>query len=430
LKAGRKPLKAMTQIGEITDNWINASYANASSHDKWSHRNRINLFLEFLGMTDTEFLEGYKRSKDRAEWSKQIGLKVVAFYNKRLIEGYATNTVRAEVSSVRAFCRDNATTLILPRRKIAKAKSAMGEHEFTREELSKMFYVADVRGKAILSTAVSLGFSIEDFSELNRDYIESLVNKAINEKIDFIGFDYERGKTGVASRSHLTPESVNSLKAWFEYIDQKRAEHKPEPQLKSEWVWCNGDGGHLDDQTINDIIKDLVKKANVCVAGTIRFHLIRKFLMSSLHDAGFDSWETKRALGKEIPTSDDTYLKGLSRKVTEKFPKAYEYIRLTGFANHNHTRIEDLETKIQQIEIKMESMTLENATLKGIIDFAIPPETIKKALIETAKRLPNMTDDKIHQLENILAHARTIEEMQSGLVNIMVVRKSEKENVQ
>jgi hypothetical protein len=152
--------------------------------------------------------------------------------------------------------------------------------------------------------------------------------------------------------------------------------------------------------------------------------------MSSLHDAGFDSWETKRALGKEIPTSDDTYLKGLSRKVTEKFPKAYEYIRLTGFANHNHTRIEDLETKIQQIEIKMESMTLENATLKGIIDFAIPPETIKKALIETAKRLPNMTDDKIHQLENILAHARTIEEMQSGLVNIMVVRKSEKENVQ
>jgi hypothetical protein len=41
-----------------------------------------------------------------------------------------------------------------------------------------MFYVADVRGKADLSIAISLGFSVEDFSELKRD---------------FIGFDYERG---------------------------------------------------------------------------------------------------------------------------------------------------------------------------------------------------------------------------------------------
>ncbi len=28
--------------------------------------------------------------------------------------------------------------------------------------------------------------------------IESLVDKSLNEKIDFIGFDYERGKTGVS----------------------------------------------------------------------------------------------------------------------------------------------------------------------------------------------------------------------------------------
>lgn len=426
----REAKKQMNKITSITENWIAASYSTASAQDAWKYKNRMNDFLEFMDLTDAELLEGYKRAKDRLEWSKQIGLKVVAFYNKRVNEGYATNTVRAEVSTVRAFCRDNATTLLLPRRKIAKAKSAKGEHEFTREELSKMFYVADVRGKAVLATSVSLGFSVEDFSELKREYIESLVNKALNEKIDFIGFDYERGKTGVESRSHLTPEAVNSLKAWFEYIDAKRAEHKPEALGKSEWVWCNGNCGHLNEQTFNDIIKDLVKKANVTVAGKLRFHLLRKFLMSSLHDSGFDSWEVKRALGKEIPTSDDTYLKGLSRKVTEKFPLAYEHIRLTGFANHNQTRIEDLETKMQQLEIRMESMNLENATLKRIIDFAIPPETIKKALIETAKRLPNMTEDKVHQLENILAHARTIEEMQSGIANIMVVRKSEKENKQ
>jgi predicted RNase H-like nuclease (RuvC/YqgF family) len=105
-------------------------------------------------------------------------------------------------------------------------------------------------------------------------------------------------------------------------------------------------------------------------------------------------------------------------------------MRLTGFANHNQTRMEDLEAKMQSFEKKMESMNLENATLKRIINFAIPPESIKKALIETAKRLPNMTEDKVRQLENILAHARSIEELQSGLVNITTAIKREPTNDQ
>ncbi len=356
----REKAKEWLKIGTLTDEWIKASYDSSDAQSVWKYHDRMNTFLEFVGLTDVEFIEGFKRSKDRLEWAKQTGAKVIAFYNDRVQRGYATNTVRAEVSTVRAFCRDNATTLIIQRRKIAKAKSAKGEHEFTREELAKMFYVGDVRGKAVLSTAVSLGFSVEDFSELKREYIEGLVNKALTEKIDFIGFDYERGKTGVESRSHLTPEAVNSLKAWFEYIDTKRAE-KGLP--KSEWVWCNGNGGHLNEQTLNDIVKDLVKKANISVTGKLRFHLLRKFLMSSLHDAGFDSWETKRALGKEIPTSDSTYLRGLSRKVTEKFPQAYSYIRLSGFANHNGTKLEEMQAKIQQLEIAQEQLTLQNQAL-------------------------------------------------------------------
>ena len=417
--------KEWNRIGTITEQWVKDSYANADAQSTWKYKDRMNTFLEFMGLTDVEFIESYKRAKDRLEWAKQIGNKVIAFYNDRVQKGYATNTVRAEVSTVRAFCRDNATTLIIQRRKIAKAKSAKGEHEFNREELAKMFYVADVRGKAILSTAVSLGLSVEDFSELKRDYIESLVNKSLTEKIDFISFDYERAKTGVESRSHLTPEAVNSLKAWFEYVDAKRTEKGLE---KSEWVWCNGNHGHLDEQTLNDIIKDLVKKANITTTGKMRFHLIRKFLMSALHDSGFDSWETKRALGKEIPTSDDTYLKGLSRNVTEKFPKAYEHIRLSGYANRNHTRIEDLETKMQQFEIKLESVELENATLRRIIEFSIPPENQKKAILEVAKRLPNMTKEKLDHIQNALTNARTVEDIHVELSNIMVTaRKTEKE---
>jgi hypothetical protein len=58
--------------------------------------------------------------------------------------------------------------------------------------------------------------------------LKASVKKAIEEKIDFIRFDYERGKTGVSSKSHLGPEARELLKAWLEYTDNKRAsENKP-----------------------------------------------------------------------------------------------------------------------------------------------------------------------------------------------------------
>lgn len=380
---GKPKTKEWKFITDLTLKWVKESYPNADVVSSWKYRDRINTFFEYLGVTDSEFVEGYKRATDKHEWAKSTGIKAISFYNDRVQKGYATNTVRAEVSTVRAFCRDNAITLILARKKIAKAKSAKGEHEFTREELSKMFYVADVRDKAILSTAVSLGFSIEDFSDLPRNLIESLVQKATEEKIDFIGFDYERKKTGVESRSHLTPEARDSLKQWFEYIDKKR---ESDEKLKSEYVWCNGgNGDHLTAQALNDVIKNLVTKANITTTGKIRFHLLRKFFMNALHDAGFSDWEVKRAVGKEIPTTDSTYLQGLSRKLTEKFSQVYEYIRLSGYANKNHLRIEELEQKVQSLEIKAEQQALENATLKRILEFAIPKENLVRAVLEMQK---------------------------------------------
>jgi site-specific recombinase XerD len=346
----KEKTKEWNNISELTENWVKESYPKFNSTTSWKYKDILNTFFKFLGTTDKEFIESYKRAQDKNEWAKSIGLKAVAFYNQRLKEGYATNTARAEVSAVRAFCRDKCVALILPRKKIAKAKAAKGEHEFTREELAKMYHVADVRDKAILSTAISLGFSIEDFSELPRDLIENLVNKATSEKIDFIGFDFERGKTGVSSRSHLTPEARDSLRDWFEYIDKKRAS---EGKGKSAYVFPNGNDHFLTGQAINDVIKNLVAKANIITTGTVRFHLLRKFLMNALHDAGFSDWEVKRAVGKEIPTTDSTYLQGLSRQLSAKFPQVYDFIKLGTYTNKNGMRIDQLVEENRKLKEKV-----------------------------------------------------------------------------
>jgi site-specific recombinase XerD len=374
-------VKKWDNITDLTEKWVKSSYPNASVMDSWKYKDRMNNFLAFLGLTDKQFIESYKRTKDRIEWSRNICFKVVAFYNQRLQEGYSTNTARAEASTIRAFCRDNATTLILPRKKIAKPKIATGEHEYTKEELGKMYQVGDIRDKAILTTAISLGFSVEDFAGLRRDFLEPIVNKAIDTKTDFIGFTYERGKTGVMSRSHLTPEARDSLKAWFTWIDKKREkEHKP----KAQWVWSNGNGKHLTNKAMNDIIKNLTQKANISTIGTTRFHLLRKFLMSALSDANFNEFEIKRCVGKEIPSSDSTYLQHLDKTVDNKFGEVYGYIRLNG-SSQNHTRIEELEAKIITLEQKNEDQAIEIETLKRIIEYSIPKAKVQDAIRKLAK---------------------------------------------
>jgi site-specific recombinase XerD len=386
-----------SKIGTITEEWVKASYPNATTQDKWRMKDRLNAFLEFLNVTDSELIKTYKQAKDKSEWAKRTGQKVVEFYNE-FTKTYAINTARAYVSAARAFCRDNCQILIIQRRKISKPKKAMGEHEFNREELAKMYHVADLRDKAILATAVSLGFSVEDFAELPREQIENLVNKAISEKIDFIGFDYERGKTGVESRSHLTPEARDSLKEWFAYIDKKR---ECEGKGKSKYVFPNGNSEHLTDQAINDIIKDLIKKANITTTGKIRFHLIRKFLMNALHDAGFDDWAIKRAMGKEVPVSDSTYLQGLNRKLDEDFAKVYDHIKLSTYTNKNGVRLEELEQKFKQQDEMIKYLMAENVLLKQ----SIPSESI----IESIKRLRKEGKLTLEQIEAMKACGTTEE---------------------
>jgi hypothetical protein len=41
------------------------------------------MFFEYLGTNESDFMEGYKRAKDKQEWAKQVGLKVIAFCDKR-----------------------------------------------------------------------------------------------------------------------------------------------------------------------------------------------------------------------------------------------------------------------------------------------------------------------------------------------------------
>jgi len=322
-------------LTDTTEQWL-------KTYGKGQGKLRRNMafFCAWVQKTDSQLVAEYKETANKEEWAKNMGNKVVEWFHWLRENKYEINSARAFIGNVRAFFSYHCRPVKIGRRKIPKQQVAKGEHEFNVLELRKMFHYADVRGKAILSTAVSLGWASDDFLSLKRKDIEVLVEKAIADKMDFIGFTQTRGKTGATVRSHLTPEAVESLRAYLD-ITPKDA----------EYLWCNGSATNsITNDTLNNIVKDMVEKAGIKTIGTVRFHLIRKFTMSALAGAGINEWHVKFMVGKEVPADIATYLINQSETLMEEFRNAYPRFSLTGYANRNHDRISELEESNKRLK--------------------------------------------------------------------------------
>jgi len=63
------------------------------------------------------------------------------------------------------------------------------------------------------------------------------------------------------------------------------------------------------------------------------------------------------------------------------------------------------------MEIQQEQLIIQNEALLRMIQLAIPPEVMRKAIIESAKRLPKMDSGKIKQLQLSLKSTSAFPEM-------------------
>jgi len=305
------------------------------------HYNRnFELFCAWAKTSDVELVKEYEASKNKKRWRKETGATIVRYYSYLLSEkGYASNTARSMLSGIRAFLSSQCETPKIRRGAIAKPKIALGEHEFTAVELRKMFFYADTREKAILSTAIALGWGAQDFIALRREFIEPYL-----EKEAFVGFWYERKKTGATVRGHLTPESIESLTQWLAISG------------KSEWVWASNGDKHITDDTLNNIFKEIVRKANIKTTGKVRFHATRKFLLSQLLNAGVAQAHAKLMVGKMVPPDLLAYLTKVTEQLREEYIEAYPRFALVGYTTKNHDRVEQLEKENRFMKMLLRSL--------------------------------------------------------------------------
>jgi site-specific recombinase XerD len=321
-------------MGKPIDNWLKEMKESVRSR----YLARFNEFLEWTCKTDVQLVEEYKATIDKDAWAKKYGSIVLQYYQARRSAGYEINSARADSTAPRSFFSSQCQEVKIKKGKISGPQIAKGEHSFTQDELKKMFHFGDVKSKAILSTAVSLGWSPIDFLSLEVNFIKPYIEKATAEKLDFVQFVYARQKTDKTAICHLMPESIESLDAYLKTIPE---------DAKYLWYSPSNHDEPLTNKALNDILKGMVKQASTMTTGDIKFNLLRKFTFSTLQRLGMTESESRVCVGKTVSPDILTYLINLKDTLLEKYRKAY--VGLTLVKSNGNGRIDNIQQALDLV---------------------------------------------------------------------------------
>jgi site-specific recombinase XerD len=288
-----------------------------SEETKRAYQHNIELFFQATGLT-AENLQAM--SPDEI---KHILLKWKA---DLLSKGKPQNTALHYLTSVRSFCVQINKPIKFRKGQLGKIEADTDSHVFSNGDLKTLFDIGDVTEKAILATACSLGWEISGFLELDRDKVRRQIEHAKANNANFVFFQDIRNKTGEARLAILNPLAIKWIDKYLETTKPNQPVIKKD-ETKEHYQKREDEFLRLFNYTqdgIQKMLNALAVKSGLKTTGPIRFHNIRKWLMSRLSRCGFNEFQIKYILGKSIGISDSTYLQTLQTEVEEKYPRVYE----------------------------------------------------------------------------------------------------------
>lgn len=318
-------------MGKPKTEWLD-EYSGKPNTSKRYERS-FNSFLKWAKTTDEEIVKELDSLKPH-EFARKWGKIVVKYYNFLVGEKkLSQNTARTKTIAIRSFMKSQCIPLKIRHNAIAQPQMAMNEHEFTLEELQRMYQIGNLTDKVRLATGLSLGWGSDLFVNLKWSTIEDKLNGKCP-----VAFNYTRKKTGQPIRSHLTHESVNALK-------QKR---KLNPNDVYVFQASNGkEPKPLSVQALNQWLQALARKAGIKTFEKIHFHLLRKQLFSALVNSGMSEINSKICIGKSSGASIETYV---YPKLKEGFMRAHKLFTLDGITNGDVSEIQALKQENEEMK--------------------------------------------------------------------------------
>lgn len=343
---------------------------------KTQHRNAIKLkrYCEWIKKTPEQLINEYAEARKDVNtynaWKRDVRTKVLEFYDYLKAHGYAINYCRSETLGILAFYSEHCETVKDVTKNFDAVQIPENEYAFTQDDLRKIYFYANAEDKALISLAVSLGYSAIDFLELEAKRIKDLIAEAKEKHLDIIGFiGKSRAKTSVQPRSYLTPETIDALSDYIAVLEKK---HGKLPK----YLWCNHQiDKHITNEGLNKKLKRLVEKANINTYGKqVKFHCIRKFLYQRLQAKNRDI--AKVIIAKKVSVSDITYIPDLDKECERVFRETYKEISLNGDIT-GKTKREQSET-IDTLRNEINELKKFNKNLMEVYGETIVNEALKR----------------------------------------------------
>jgi len=336
-------------------------------------------FEKWCGKTANEiYYEHMDNKASRNPMQVRYFRDVLAKWNKELIDSkeLSINSARLMCMAVVqffSFCGE-------PIKVGLKSERTQKVYIPSIEELQKMYAIADLRGKVVLSLALDLAWRVNDFLSLKKSDIPDLNAECP------IPIQKTTAKETELSCTFISCETVTLLK-----------EYMPDLPTDNEYLFPNRNNGAIEDFLCNNIIQDLATKIHIKIpeGKHFSFHAFRKRFLSTATTLGIDE-ETKCLLvGKSIDASHEAYYGDV------KLQNAFIAIRVKALPlepnGNGNGKVTKLSEEVKAINEKLEKVINENFELK--MNFVSLMNALEEKNINVKKIVETYNAKYEHQAE-------------------------------
>jgi len=351
------------------------SVSNPST--KKGYKSGLKQFVEWYGKPAEEILKirqddlTQKAGENLVEYKSRAARfekEIEKFHSYLIEQDYSINSARNMTLGIRQLFRYyQMPTIMRSGSKISQTVQTTKNFPLIIDHVQKMFEVANLKERTILSIAVDTGLRISDFLAIKKTDLPPLSEEPP------IAFTLLTQKEKITANCFLSQESVNLLKTYLATLQKK----------SNSYLFSSNGKSHLSDEAISKMLNRLAEKAQINLNGkSLSFHCFRKMFLSTSIDSGVGLTAGKLMCGKAVPKSDGTYL------TTVKLRQ--HFIQLKKFLTIKHTpepqseeKIENLKNVVNKLQEDLtQQRTITETVTEKNMRIAKDLEGIKKQLAE------------------------------------------------
>ena len=324
---------------------------------KKGYRHGIKKFCEWYGKSAEEILEMRKGDLTQRAGENLIEYKnraarfvkeIEKFHSYLLSQKYSTNSSRNLTIGIRQLFRFyQMPAQIRAGSKVTKTVKTGKSFPLRIEHVRKMFKVADLRERVILTMATDLGLRISDFIKLKKDNLPPL-----NQEQPIV-FDVITGKEEIIAHGFLSQETVDLLRVYLPTLERKKG---------NPYLFPSNGKSHISDEWLNRLLQRLAEKSKIPMNDkSLTFHCFRKMLLSAAIDSGIGLTAGKKLCGKAIAQSDDTYLTTVNLR--QKFIQLKRFQSIREQPRVEIEKIESLKSAVNKLQEELTQQKLITDTI-------------------------------------------------------------------